>query len=263
MHILLADETNRRPSADCKFFVYGGLLLPVEKLPELHTGVEAIRQETGYKPGDILKFDTRERPTHIPIEKATEAKQKTVSLCITLGCKFIAHVILHDIIKNQDPDQHILWAADSVFGRFHKYLDTVVHDDGIIVVDNLPVKAQFQYLSEKFAYGLHLHDGTDKSLSRIKLFAASCVGASHANSAMDIVLGSFRYCINNPKNRDAAREMIGAVTKLIWHDKTESTLLVIDRGLIPRPRIKDIKVEKYKQEYTDLFVQINTLIKGT
>jgi len=30
MHILLADETNTQPSADAKFFVYGGLILKTE-----------------------------------------------------------------------------------------------------------------------------------------------------------------------------------------------------------------------------------------
>lgn len=261
MYILLADETNRRPTADCKFFVYGGLLLPIAKLSELHSGVELIRKETGYQPGDILKFDTRERPAHVAVEKATEAKQKVVSLCIDLGCRFIAHVILHDIIKNQDPDQHILWAADSVIGRFHKYLDNVAGDDGIVVVDNLPVKGQFQYLSDKFGRGLHLPDGTDKALSRIKLFAASCVGASHANSAMDIVLGSFRYCINNPKNLDAAKDMMGAVMTLMWHDRIGDDLYIVNRGLIPRPRIQDIQVDTYKEEYKRLFDQINELIR--
>ncbi|MBU1339339.1 MAG: hypothetical protein KKD56_09745, partial [Acidobacteria bacterium] len=110
-------------------------------------------------------------------------------------------------------------------------------------------------------HGLHLRDGTDKALSRIKLFAASCVGASHANSAMDIVLGSFRYCINNPRNIDAAKDMMGAVMTLMWHDQDGEKLCVVDRGLILRPRIQDIQAEKYKDEYTGLFDQINVLIK--
>jgi hypothetical protein len=44
MHILLADETNKEPSKDAQFFVYGGIMFQIDKLPILDWEIEKIRQ---------------------------------------------------------------------------------------------------------------------------------------------------------------------------------------------------------------------------
>jgi len=260
MHILFTDETNRRPSKKAKFFVYGGLVFDFSRLEDLDRGISEIRRETGYLASDELKFDTNARPTQVTRNGATAAKRKVLGLCRELGARFIACVTLHEIIKNQDPDDQILWAANHVVGRFNRYLREVVDDRGICVVDNLPVKAGWKYLAEKFTKGLDLVTGNFVPLDRILLFAATCSNASHASSAMDIVLGSFRYCINDPANKEAAEEMMREVVELIWHDRDGEKILAMEKGLILRPLLPHITVEKYKQEYLDLVDHINILI---
>jgi hypothetical protein len=260
MQILLTDETNRQPSRDIKFFVYGGLILTTETLSTLHANIDTIRSAFGYQPDDELKFDTRARPPHVTIDAATEAKRRVIDLAKRSNCKFIVHVILHDIIANQDADQQLQWAADYVIGRFNKYL-TLIGDDGICIVDNLPNRCEFRYLSKKFAHGLTLDTGVHVPLDRIKLFASTCLGASHANSVMDIVLGAFRYCINNPRNPDAAREMFGSVAGMIWGDKVDEHVVVRGRGLILRPKIADIRHEPYRREYDDLIGHLGNLLR--
>ncbi len=91
-----------------------------------------------------------------------------------------------------------------MLGRFDKYLNEV-GDDGICIVDNIPGGNQWKFLTDKFTRGLVMHGGKDERLERIKLYGTTCVGASHANSALDIALGTFRYCANNPANREACR----------------------------------------------------------
>jgi len=260
MHILLTDETNRHPSRDAQFFVYGGLLFPVDALGVLHTGMEAIRRTAGYRPGDELKFDTRARPAHVTMDAATNAKRQTIELAQRAGCKFIVHVILHAIIENQDADQQIQWAADYVIGRFNQYLHEV-GDDGICILDNLPNGSEFGYLSAKFANGLTLDTGTRLSLDRIKLFASTCLGASHANSVMDIVLGTFRYCINNPRNEEAARAMLGSVARLMWGREENGQMIVRGRGLILRPEISDVRNDGYRRQYEELIAHIVRLLR--
>lgn len=146
-------------------------------------------------------------------------------------------------------------------GRFNKYL-TEANDGGICIVDNLPVSKQFQYLSDKFSFGLQLYSGRNVRLDRIKLFGATCVNASHANSAMDIVLGSFRYCINNPNNIPAAREMMIKIVSLMWHRKIEDTYYVGDYGLIVRPSNRRLKRDylAFKPDYDLLLKNINYLL---
>jgi len=260
MRILLADETNRRPGRDAKFFVYGGLVLTTEALSRLHAEIEVIRRTAGYRAGDELKFDTRSRPSYVPIEAATEAKRQVIESAKRVGSVFIAHVILHDIIVNQDADQQVQWAADYVIGRFNQYL-AEEKEDGICVVDNLPNRAEFRYLSQKFAHGLTLDTGTHISLDRIKLFASTCVGASHANSVMDIVLGAFRYCMNNPRNPEAAREMFGSVASMMWGRRVGDAIQVRGRGLILRPQIANIRFERYRREYEALIEHLGNLLR--
>ncbi|MFH0911501.1 MAG: hypothetical protein V1918_08380 [Planctomycetota bacterium] len=262
MHIILTDETNRRPSTSTKFFIYGGLLFPIERLSDLDARISKIRQTAGYQPTDEFKFDTRARPLdHVSFEACTEAKKQVIALCNELGCKFIAQVILHAIITNQDEGKQVQWAADYVIGRYNEYLKET-NDDGICVVDNLPRRGEFRYLSDKFSKGLTLYTGTSLALNRIKLFASTCLGASHAASAMDIVLGSFRYCINDPKNQDAAREMIRQVVRMMWCKREGKRILLEDRGLILRPKLADITVASYKKEYTDLIDHLNSLLSS-
>ena len=258
MQIMLTDETNRRPSNRNKFFIYGGLVMPVEVLSALDEGIRRIREEVGYNHTDILKFDTNARPDQVTIANCTEAKRQVIALCNELECKFIVHIILHAIIRNQDQDQHVKWAADYVIGRYNKFLNGI-GDDGICVIDNLPSMGQWQYLSEKFCTGLNLPNG-NQQLDRIKLFSATCVEASHANSAMDIVLGSFRYCVNDPQNLDAAREMLNSVIPLIW-TKTlpDGSKTGSGCGLIYRPPLDDIRVDNYRQEYQTLIDNLNAL----
>jgi len=214
MHILLTDETNRTPGKDAKFFIYGGLLFSLDKLDELDIEIERIRTSAGYRAGDEFKFDTRSRPSHVSSDKSTIAKRQVIDLCLRVGCKFIAHVILHEIIKNQDQEQQVQLAADHVISRYNQYL-MESNSTGICIVDNLPGKYQFKYLSDKYSFGSAIFSEQIMRLDRIKLFAASCSNASNVSSAMDIVLGCFRYCINNPRNPKAAIIMMKNVMNLI------------------------------------------------
>jgi hypothetical protein len=255
---MYTDETNSSPSANTKFFVYGGLIVPMPNLERLHSTIERIRRDAGYRPTDTLKFDTRARPEYVERELCTAAKQQVIESCLALGCKFIAYVIHHAILKNQDARTTVTWAADHVFGRFNVFLQEA-SATGICAVDSLPVDKQFAYLSEKFCGGLTLDDGSRVDLSRIILFSATTMNASHASSAMDIVLGSFRYAINDPQNKVAAAEMMKNVARLMWHKEREGEKYLGERGLIFRP--KEVKSDRIRAEYDQLKSYIGDLIK--
>lgn len=78
---------------------------------------------------------------------------------------------------------------------------------------------------------------------------------------MDIVLGSFRYCINQPFNQESAKEMIKNITTLLWADKSgEDSIDPFEKGLTFRPRPEDVKSTVYKQEYKALVDHINSLL---
>ena len=256
MYLLLTDETNLRPTNKIKFFVYGGLIIPLEKFEELHRKIKEVREKAGYKPKDLFKFDTNTRPKHVTKESATKAKRSVVELCLNSKCSFIVYVIHHGIAYDQE--KRLLWAADHVIGRFNQYLQKI-NNSGICLVDSFPIEGESKYLKEKFTTGLKLQDGSSIDLENIKLFGNTGINASHVSSAVDIILGSFRYCINNPKNTAAASLMMKRVMSMLWHEISDGRLLLKDKGLILRP--VDPGCEPYKTDYNNLLDSMINLLK--
>src|SRR5690606_33903925 len=117
MFILLTDETNKAHSEDATFFVYGGLIVKLERAAALHTAVAQIRENNGYRASDLLKFDTNSRPEHLTPAQATEAKRQVIAACIENECKFIAYVVHHEIARNKPIQQVVEWGADHVIGK--------------------------------------------------------------------------------------------------------------------------------------------------
>ena len=112
MHILFTDETNMVPTDDARFFIYGGLMMPVERLRDLHRQVGRIRNDAGFNSTDVFKFNTHSKPEQVTREAHTEAKRRVLNVCRQLDCRFIAHVVHHGVIKNQDKDAGGIMAMD-------------------------------------------------------------------------------------------------------------------------------------------------------
>ena len=258
MYLLLTDETNLQAGGKVEFFSYGGLIVPVAKLSELHTRIAEIRNIYGYSPSDRLKFDTNARPKQVSVEIATAAKRDVISACIACNCRLIAYVILHAIARNTPIDKTIQWGADHVIGKFNFFLHCQ-NDFGIVAMDRLPDGVEFDYLSNKFVGGLTLQEGESVDLDRITLFSSTCINASHLSSAMDIVLGSWRYCINSPMNTDAAKAMMADLTKLIWCEKIGNDLYAFEKGLVFRPQ--EVIRGDYRAKYDALLEHVNKLIE--
>jgi hypothetical protein len=268
MHILFTDETNLTASESVRFLVYGGICFPIDALPEMDARIEEIRSAAGFLPGDDFKFRYAAAPEdHVTFSEHRKAKRRVLSLCEELGCKFIVHVVHHGVIKNQDTQQQIQWGANCVIGRFNLLLREI-DDDGICVVDNLPGpgKSGYSYLAEKFTRGLTLYNGREIPLPRIKLYASTCNNASHASSAMDIVVGSFRYCINEngSKSIRATLSMLPPIVRLLWHRRLDDGgCKTIGRGLVIRPTLERVRSDfkAFAQDYEDLVDGVNELLQ--
>jgi len=257
MYALFTDETNMPNDPRATFFAYGGLIVPISGLATLHDQIEDIRTDAGYRPEDEFKFETNSRPDYVSIQEATQAKARAIEACINIGCKFIVYVVLHALARNRPRDNLVTWGADHVIGKFNAYLRSV-DAYGIVALDRLSNTNEYQLLRRKFSTGLTLQDGERINLDRIVLFSSTCINASHASSAMDIVLGSFRYCINDPRNIGAAQVMMENITRLIWCVRDGDDIHAFEQGLIFRPR--DVRVERYRAEYGNLLARINDLL---
>ena len=257
MYLLLTDETNLKAGGNVEFFSYGGLIVPAPKVADLHNRIADIRKANGYLPGDRLKFDTNARPKHVSVELATAAKREVIAACIACDCHFIAYIVLHAIARYTPLETTVQWGADHVIGKFNYFLQCQ-DGYGMVAMDRLPDGVEFDYLSNKFSGGLILPDGEAVDLDRITLFSSTCINASHLASAMDIVLGSWRYCINTPPNTAAAKSMMADLTKLIWCERDGDDLYAFEKGLVFRP--KEVKRADYRAKYDVLLEHINELI---
>jgi hypothetical protein len=257
VYLLMTDETNVRPNENARFFCYGGLIVPFEHVARLSARIEAIRVDCGYRRRDSLKFDTNARPRHVELEQARNAKRRVIRACIANECRFIAYVVLHAIARNTAQRTLVEWGADHVIGKFNYFL-TTEDSHGLVQVDRLPNQNEYNFLSSKFVNGLTFGEDEHIPLDRILLLGATCINASHVASAMDIVLGSFRYCINTRRDNEAARAMMLQLSRLIWAEREGEDLHAFEKGLVFRP--KNVQHELYREEYDNLLNHINGLL---
>lgn len=258
-YLLFTDETNQRPAQDAKFFIYGGVFFPTNQLREVHNLVETARLSNNFRPEDEFKFDTRSCPDHITPDQHKAAKKAVLNGCMNLGVRFVTCLVLHDIALRRPIKTLLSWGANSVLCAFERFLEEE-NATGISIVDRLPFDGSFQYLQEKFQVGLTFPWGGNRKLVRIHLFSFSCVGASHACSAIDIILGAFRYCVNKRDRIQAARNMLPRIVSMMWHKRENNRVKIKEYGLLFRP--KDIKVEEYKREYDELTQHMVNILSG-
>ena len=256
MYILISDETNLKYKKD-SFFVYGGTFFPLDYLVELDKNIETLREKYGYKKSDPLKFNSKSRPKDVSTKDFADLKNELIDLCIRKNCKFIVYVILHDIAKNKREAFRMKSGINHVIGRFNEFLREN-NDYGICVMDRISGNGEYKIMEKLHTTGLDFDDSKGIELDRIKLYSSSTINASNIFSIADIILGSFRYCINDPQNIEAAETMMKKVFSLMWHKKIKGEIEVLGKGLILRP--KDIKSKIYKIRYVELLDNIKKLI---
>jgi len=87
-------------------------------------------------------------------------------------------------------------------------------------------------------------------MPRVLLYGETTIGASHVASVIDIVLGAFRYCVNEREKDDVPQILLPKVVQLMWHQRVGDKIYLGERGLILRP--KEVKVPAYKERYEEL-----------
>ena len=258
MYFLFTDETNKESSGKAKFFIYGGVYVPIERMKELHDLVESIRQKAGYEPEDEFKFAPSTKPESVSKDRFTKAKGDLLVGCSKLGIKFSAYLVHHHIARRREISDLVKWGANTIISVFDRFLEEE-KTFGFCILDRLPFEGDYGYLKEKFQIGLIFQGGKTQRLNRILAYSASCEGATHAISAIDIILGSFRYCVNEKEKDIVPRKMFPVIASMMWHKKIGNTSYLQERGLIFRP--KKFDVPEYKSSYDELVERFKTLLK--
>jgi len=256
MYLFITDETNVEPTERGKFFIFGGIIFDIEKLPRIDEEVVKIRNEAKFKENDLFKFGSRSRPHYVTKTDFNEAKNRILDISVKNKVNFMAYLIHHNIVDISIKIESAINHLTSGFNRFLEENNSV----GICVYDRMPeINSQFNLLKDNFSSGLNIRGEKRISLGKIKLHSISCAGASNIYSVVDVVLGAFRYCINKPENRIVAKSMIKKISDMVWGDRENGHVYCIGKGIILRP----LKPTKYKEDYDEVINDINNLLSNS
>lgn len=258
MYLLFGDETGADQGRNPSFFIYGAIFLPIDNVAAVHDAVAGIRRRNGFRARDPLKFNGRERPERVTAEGHRTAKTELIQEVRRHGVRFTSCAVLHELAANRDRAELIQWGANEVLAAFNAFLEEE-DDIGFAVFDRMPVQTPDNYLREKFQVGLTFPGGARRQLDRIKGYAFSCDGASHLSSVVDVVLGAFRYCVNERDRDRAPREILPGVVRLMWHRREGDRIKLRERGLLLRPAA--VRVPRYKREYDALVDRLTELLR--
>jgi hypothetical protein len=260
MYLMFGDEADREAVQGKKFFVYGAVFAPTSSLVALHKDIELLRTKYGMASTDSLKSASGSRPKGMSFERHRDLKAEVMKIAREVGdVKFCAQVTLHDLARNQKHDDLVLRGANTVLGKFNQFLQEN-KSHGYAILDKIPVEHPYRYLREKFQIGNTFSDGSTIRLDRVLGLSHGVDGSSHMCSVADILLGAFRYCVNEPDNEEAGKAMFPVLMGMMWKSERDGTTTVSDYGLCLRPTT--VKEAKHQSEYDSLMVRLRGYLEG-
>jgi len=258
MYALLLDETNKERTETSRFFLYGGVFFHLDTASALHREMKTIRERAGFKETDLFKFQTHSRPKSVSKDKFNQAKEKVLSLCEKHKVLFIAYMVSHNVAYSQSLQKKIEWASKEIIYQFNEYLARH-KEKGIVIFDNLPFKGGVKYLRELFCKGITT--ATTRNNPQIPKnivgYSISTIGASHLNSIMDIILGSFRYCVNANRINNIVKKLLPKVRNLMYGiEDRNGNKYVREFGLLLRPHLNLF----YEDEDKEILSRLGVII---
>jgi hypothetical protein len=257
MYLMFGDEADKDPTAGKKFFVYGAIFAPTNSIASLHSELEKARKVVGLADTDSLKSASGSRPKAMTAEKHREVKNAVMKVAQAANVKFCAQVTLHDLARNQDKKDLITFGANTIIAKFNTFLgENKSH--GYVILDRLPVPDPYTYLKQKFQTGMVFPGKPSVRFDRVLGFAHGVDGSSHMCSVADVLLGAFRYCVNEPDNEEANKAMFPTLMSMMWKREAGGKIYVRECGLLFRPL--NIQEPKHRAEYDALSERLQSYL---
>lgn len=169
-------------------------------------------------------------------------------MCLSFDIKFIAYAVHHEIAGKQR-DRKWLYALKTVFCGYDLFLQRC-EAYGICLVDHFPDCLKTLGRINRDGIDPKFHGGNMKrKLDQIICYGAISIETTHLASIADIVLGAFRYCVNQSKNDELSAILYKKVRPLLVSPSKDPTM-VEGWGLFLSP--KNIKVPEYQLAYQEL-----------
>jgi hypothetical protein len=245
---MFGDEADADQGRGQPFFVYGAAFVDADHVEPLHHEIAATREKFGYGATDSLKFSGC--PKDVTYDEHREVKKEIVKLARKYDVVFCTYAISHAIAKGQTHDNLVLFGLNTLLGKFNEFLEQR-GDVGIVLADRIPVGNPYKYLKDKFQIGLEFPTGGTRRLENIIAYGNTCDGASHVASLADILLGSFRHCVNEPDKDIANAAIFRTLVRVMWHREVKNGAKELrEYGLTLRP--ETIQIASHQKDYDDL-----------
>lgn len=258
-YILFADEANPEQTDPNKSFIYGGVFVPVSRMMEIHERVDKLRASYGLQPKDQIKFNTRTKPNSITTTQHTEIKSEIYSIAADCGVKFCGYAILHAIAENKDHTTLVEYGANILLAKFNQFLSENTAT-GWAMFDRINTQTPYEYLKSKFESRLNPKE--QNPLEKILGYSFTSDSASNVASLADVLIGGFRYIINEPERSIAGRSIMKSLDPVFWARLgSDGNRYIANRGIVLRP--KEQKSVAYQADYAEVVGRIVEWLKST
>ncbi len=259
MFLMYADEADQ--DGQREFLVYAAVFFPSDRVLEVCKGISELRLKYGFTASDPLKFSTGTKPESVSREDHTSIKSDVLKLAAKLGCKTCCYVIPHAIARGQPHENRLKYGVNTLLIKFDQFLRESGNLPGTATFDRTEDYPQAAHLREISESGVNLENGSKRNLEYVVSLGTTQNGMSHLNSVTDIVVGSFRWVINEPDKDKVGAKLLAQLSNLLWgaiNDKGE--LVVQERGLVIRPKV--IRSQKYKADIDAFIERLKRYQKG-
>ena len=254
MFVMLADEADQDGSKE--FLVYAAVFIPSQNALALSQKVAQIRRKHGFPVEAEFKFSTGTKPAKVTREAHTAAKNDVLEAAASLDCKTCCYLVPHAIAKGQTHENKLKFAVNTLLMKFNQFLRENGRVAGIALFDKTTDYKQAQYLNDVARLGVPRKD-MRISLTYVVSIEQTREGNSHLNSVCDIIVGAYRFVMNEPDKDKVGSLLLRSLAAMIWGvpQDNSKTLSVHDRGLCIRPQT--IEHLDYKADIETLKARLN------
>jgi hypothetical protein len=251
-YLCFLDESESDAGVEDRFFVFGGVLIPVTKVGKLHDGVMSIR-ETAQLPPEVAFKWNMDRIPGVSQRAIDAAKSQVPSLAAECRIELFVSPVLRAIaVEKKRVGEAHKYGANTVFKAIGEALEER-DERACFLLDRLPLASDraYEFLGTKMAKGFGKPDSAT-SLHRSVGFGFVDADSTRLASVLDISLGLFTKCLNDAVSApwiDSARK----VCTLLSRDRAGR---VMERGLLARPTRT---LAQYNAPYMRMWARLKAL----
>lgn len=253
-HLCVLDESETGSGVLDPFFVYGGILIPVSSINDLHSAIETARDAAGI-PADVPLKWNMPVPTGSTARRLLEAKRSVITSATSARAELFVSVVRKEIAagRRQSGEMHI-YGLNTVLPAIGSTLDER-RSTALFLIDRLPltrVNDAYNYLGRRMQHGLGRLD-QPPSLPNARGFGFVDCDSTRLASALDVTLGAFTRCLNET-GISLAGSVADNVIPLLARDASNR---VWERGVRLRPTF--IGRPEYQPSYDRVSARLHAL----